>query len=115
MSKFTIKDLHQIMTEVNAPNEYVLIAYDLNDVDYWIYHKPGIAVREISARIQDYRQSKFDVFIDGLYISDDDYVTEQTDTDFFVKFKRANFPTLDGNGASYFLNGNDITIEGDLT
>jgi hypothetical protein len=103
------------MWEVNAPNEYRLTAYDLTDPTYWIYHKEGIGIREISALIQDYRIAKFDVFINGLYISNNDYMIEQTETDFFVKFIRSNFPALDGYDVPFTLNGgDDVKIEGDI-
>jgi hypothetical protein len=51
--------------------------------------------------------SRFDIFINGQFILERDYETEQKNNDFLVKFIRANFPfNLESS--------DDIKIEGDI-
>ena len=51
--------------------------------------------------------TRFDVFINGQFILDQDYIFEQSGKDFLIKFKRENF--------NYTLDGNDnVYVEGDL-
>lgn len=134
MSKFTIKDLHKIMQEVNAPNECTLTAslrvptdtFDYAYVDstfmsgsvwttyfnseyvsdtypYWVFYKPYLKVRDISAIIADIRQSRYDIFIDGLYAATEYYSIEHINSDFYLIFNKVDFPEL-----------NNVMINGDI-
>ena len=59
--------------------------------------------------------SRFDVFINGLFIREIDYQTEQVVNDFHIKFKRVNFPEFDRFGNPYIIDETDeVKINGDL-
>ena len=63
----------------------------------------------MDVRFNDLRpdHTRFDVFINGQFILDTDYIFEQSGKDFLIKFKRENF--------EYSLDSNDkVFVEGDL-
>ena len=59
--------------------------------------------------------SRFDVFINGLFIRDIDYVFEMVENDFYIKFIRTQFPEFDRFGDPYTINDEDeVKINGDV-
>lgn len=118
-----IKTLKNIMKEVNAPNEYQMEPVDLYHPLYWIWKVDNIRIKTLDSRLSDKRKTtaRFDVFINGLFIRSVDYVFEQVNNDFYIKFKRSNFPTIIDNpndpnfGQEYLIEpSDDVKIKGDL-
>jgi hypothetical protein len=59
--------------------------------------------------------ARYDVFINGLFISRRDYILEHQNNDIYIKFKRSNFPQFDRFGAVYEIETSDVVrIEGDV-
>ena len=112
-----IRQLKNIMKEVNEPNEFELFAYDLNHAYYWIYKVENVRIKTLYSELESLRKpsARFDVFINGLFISENDYVVEQIENDFFISFKKINFPTTDRFGNPYVLDETDeVKINGDV-
>ena len=112
-----IRQLKNIMKEVNEPNEFELFIHDGNHPYYWIYKVENVRVKTLYSKLVDLRKpsARFDVFINGLYISYNDYIYENKNEYFYIKFKRSNFPEYDRFGNIYALEDSDeIKINGDL-
>ena len=112
-----IRQLKNIMKEVNEPNEYFLEPHDLQHPLYWIYKVDNVRVKTIFRKLEGLRKpdARFDVFINGLFISQRDYLFENEGNIFYVRFKRSNFPEFDRFGDIYSLEETDeIKINGDL-
>ena len=112
-----INDLKTIMKEVNEPNEFELFADDLVHPYYWIFKVDGVRVKTLYSKLEQYRKpsARFDVFINGLFISENDYIVEERGNDFYVKFKKSNFPELDRFGNPYRVDETDeVKINGDV-
>ena len=112
-----IKQLKDIMKEVNAPNEFELIPHDLEHSLYWIWRVDGVRVKSLFSKLDPLRKpsARFDVFINGLFIREIDYVFEQIDNDFYIKFIRTQFPEFDRFGNPYTIDETDeVKIEGDV-
>ena len=105
----SVKDVRRILQQLNEPNEFILEEVDLEDVNFFIYKISNCKIKDMDVRFNDLRpdHTRFDIFINGQFILDADYIFEQNGKDFFIKFKRENF--------DYSLDGNDkVFIEGDL-
>ena len=112
-----VTGLKNIMKEVNEPNEFELFVHDLNHPYYWIFKVDGVRIKTLSPQIAYLRKpsARFDVFINGLFISENDYFFENIENDFYIKFKKSNFPELDRFGNSYIVDETDeVKINGDL-
>lgn len=104
-----IKDLRKILEQVHEFDEYQLTPVDLTHPNYFIWKAPGVKMKDLNLNLRKNRKehSRFDIFINGQFILERDYITEQKNNDFLVKFVRANFP--------YNLESDDdIKIEGDI-
>jgi hypothetical protein len=102
-----IRLLKNIMKEVNEPNEFELFQEPIFHPFYWIYKIENVRLRKPSAR--------FDVFINGLFISENDYVFEMVGNDFYIKFIKNRFPEFDRFGNLYQLDESDeVKIKGDV-
>ena len=104
-----IKDLQKILLQVHAPNEYQLSEVSIEHPLYWIWSISNAKMRDLDLKIREFRKehARFDIFINGQYILEKDYVFEQVGKDLMVKFIRANFP--------YSLSISDeIKLEGDV-
>ena len=113
----SIRELKEIMMQINEPNEFELIADDLEHPYYWIYKVENVRVKSIFSKLEELRlfSSRFDVFINGLFIADSDYVYDQKQNDFYIKFIKLNFPELDRFGNPYILDETDeVKIKGDV-
>jgi len=106
----SVKEIKQLIAQINAPNEILLEEVNVaTDNLYYIWKASNCQLRTFDSRFEALRKdhSKFDVFVNGQFILEDDYIFKQNDNDFYIYFKRANF--------EYELVGTDsITIEGDL-
>ena len=112
-----IKELKDIMKEVNAPNEFRLEPFDLSHPFYWIFKIDGVRIKTLFSKLEEYRRpsARFDVFINGLFIRDIDYVFEMINNDFYIKFIRTQFPEFDRFGDVYVIDETDeVKINGDV-
>ncbi len=112
-----IRQLKNIMKEVNEPNEFELFPHDLEHPYYWIFKVENVRVKTLFSKLESLRKpsARFDVFINGLFISENDYVFQQIENDFYISFKRSNFPQFDRFGNIYTLDETDeVKINGDV-
>jgi hypothetical protein len=112
-----VTGLKNIMKEVNEPNEFELFAYDLEHPYYWIFKLDGVRVKTLFPKLEQFRRpsARFDVFINGLFIRDTDYVFEMVENDFYIKFIRTQFPELDRFENPYTIDETDeVKINGDV-
>lgn len=112
-----IKELKNIMKEINEPNEFELFLHDVNHPYFWIFKVDNVRVKTLFSELEKLRKpsARFDVFINGLFIKDTDYFVETIGNDFYVKFIKNNFPELDGNGNLYIIDATDeVKINGDV-
>jgi hypothetical protein len=112
-----IKQLKNIMKEVNEPNEFELLPHDLIHPFYWIFKIEKVRVKTLFSKLEEFRKpsARFDVFINGLLISDNDYIFEMIGNDFYISFKRTNFPEFDRFGNPYTIDETDeVKINGDV-
>ncbi len=127
----SVKEIKKILKQINDPDSYQMFPVDLSHPTYWIWGVENIKLKDMDSRLYALRPDKyrFDVFVWGGYISPNDYVFKQVGNDFYVKFKRANFPqfientndpsyTVDafGNPATpwVFENSDEVKIKGDF-
>ena len=105
----SVKDIRRVLQQLNEPNEFQMEEVNLTDNTFFIYKVSNCKIKDMDVRFNDLRpdHTRFDVFINGQFILDADYIFEQVGKDFFIKFKKENF--------SYALVGSDkISVEGDL-
>ena len=105
------------MKEINEPNEFELFAHDLLHPYYWIYKIENVRVKTLFSKLESLRNpsARFDVFINGLFISENDYIVENKGNAFYIKFIKVNFPEFDRFGNPYTLDETDeVKINGDL-
>lgn len=110
-------ELKNIMKEINEPNEFIFEPFDKNHRFYWIFKAKNIRVKTISPKIASLRKhsARFDIFINGLFIRDLDYIIEEIDNDLYIKFKKSNFPALDRFGNPFEIEDTDeVKINGDV-
>ena len=106
-----INELNKILKQVHEPDEYRLIPHDMNHRNYWIWKIENVKMKDLNLNLRPFRKehARFDIFINGQYILEKDYVFEQVSKNFHVKFIKANF------AGAYDLSINDeIKLEGDL-
>ena len=104
-----IKDLQKILKQVHELNEFKLVVHDLNHPYYWIWKLTNAKMKDLNSLLRPFRKehARFDIFINGQYILERDYIFEQVNNDLHIKFKKTNF--------DYNLESNDdIKIEGDI-
>jgi len=104
-----INQLVKILEQVHEPDEFQLVAHDLNHGLYYIWKLENAKMKDLNVNLREFRKehARFDIFINGQYILEKDYITAHNGKDFLVKFLKSNFP--------YVLEENDdIKIEGDL-
>ena len=116
-----VTQLKNIMKEVNEPNEFELFGYDIEHPYFWIFKVDNVRVKTLFTKIEELRRpsARFDVFINGLFISENDYLIENQANDFYIKFIKSNFPPLVLNsgvpGTPYELDETDeVKINGDI-
>lgn len=112
-----IRQLKNIMKEINEPNEFELMAYDLTHPLYWVFKKENVRIKTLFAKLKPLRKptARIDVFINGLFISENDFIIENTGNDFYIKFIKDRFPELDRFGNTYVLDETDeVKVKGDI-
>lgn len=104
-----IKDLKKILDQVHEPDEYQLIPHDLSHPLYWIWKIENAKMKDLNSFLRPFRKehARFDIFINGQYILEKDYIVEQGGKDLRIKFKRSNFPFN-------LVSSDDIKLEGDV-
>ncbi len=109
--------LKNIMKQVNEPNEFEFFAHDLNDPHYWIFKCENIRIKTLYPTLEKFRKdgARFDVFINGLFIRENDYVLGFEGNIMFLKFIKNQFPELDRFGNPYTIDETDeVKINGDV-
>ena len=104
-----IKDLKKILEQVHEPDEYKLIADNLSHSIYWIWKLENGKLKDLDLNLRKFRKehARFDIFINGQFVLEDDYILAFSGKNLLIKFKKSNF--------NYNLNANDdIKIEGDI-
>ena len=112
-----IRLLKNIMKEVNEPNEFELYQEPIFHPFYWIYKIENVRVKTLYSKLVDLRKpsARFDVFINGLFIRENDYVLGFEGNNMFLKFIKSQFPELDRFGNPYVLDETDeVKINGDI-
>lgn len=104
-----IKDLKKILEQVHEFNEHKLKAVDLLHPNYYIWKASNVKMKDLNLNLHEFRKqhARFDIFINGQFILEKDYITEQKNNDFIIKFKKENFPFI-------LASSDDIKIEGDI-
>lgn len=105
------------MKEVNAPNEFVLEPFDLQHPLFWIFKVNNVRIKTLFSDLEEFRKpsARFDVFINGLFIREEDYYYKNINNDFYIEFRREKFPTLDRFGNPFEIEESDeIKIKGDV-
>jgi hypothetical protein len=104
-----VNQLVKILEQVHEPDEFQLVAHDLNHGLYYIWKLENAKMKDLNVNLREFRKehARFDIFINGQYILEKDYITAHNGKDFLVKFLKSNFP--------YVLEASDdIKIEGDI-
>jgi len=104
-----IKDLQKLLKQVHDPNEIQLVADNLEHPLYYIFKGENIKLKDLDIKLRPFRKehARFDIFINGQFILERDYIFEQSGKNLLVKFIKANFP--------YNLSSSDeIKLEGDV-
>lgn len=104
-----VNELVKILNQVHEPNEHQLVVEDLNNTKFSIWKVENIKMKDLNLNLREFRKehARFDIFINGQYILEKDYVREHIGNKFIIKFIKSNFP--------YVIKGtDDIKIEGDL-
>ena len=71
-----LKDLENILKQVHEPDEYKLIPHDMNHSLYWIWKLENAKLKDLDINLRSFRpeHARFDIFINGQYILENDYV-----------------------------------------
>jgi len=112
-----VTGLKNIMKEVNEPNEFELFADNLQHPYYWIFKVDNVRIKTLFTKLEEFRRpsARFDVFVNGLFISENDYYFENKGNDFYINFIKAKFPELDRFGNPYSIDETDeVKINGDV-
>ena len=104
-----LKDLQDILKQVHEPDEYKLVVENMNHTIYWVWKLENAKLKDLDLNLRKYRpeHARFDIFINGQYVLENDYVFEIPGKDIYVKFKKANFGYI-------LVTTDDIKIEGDI-
>ena len=106
-----IKELQKILKQVHEPDEYQLIPHNMTHPEYWIWKIEKAKMKDLNLNLRQFRKehARFDIFINGQFILEKDYIAEQSGKDFHIKFIKANF------AGAYNLELDDIIkLEGDI-
>tara|TARA_B100000925_G_scaffold215254_1_gene164484 strand:+ start:198 stop:527 length:330 start_codon:yes stop_codon:yes gene_type:complete len=104
-----VNELVKILEQVHEPDEYQLVSHDLNHPLYYVWKLENIKMKDLNINLREFRKehSRFDIFINGQYILERDYITEHKGNVFFVKFLKSNF-------SFELTSSDDVVAEGDL-
>ena len=104
-----LKDLQDILKQVHEPDEYKLVVENMNHTIYWVWKLENAKLKDLDLNLKKYRpeHARFDIFINGQYILEDDYEFNSIGRDIHISFKKSNF-------GYNVVAGDDIKIEGDI-
>jgi len=104
-----IKELNKILKQVHEPDEYRLVPHNLTHPTYWIWKVDGVKMKDLNSNLRRFRKehARFDIFINGQFILEKDYIAEQVNNEFHIRFIKANF-------AFNLENTDNIKLEGDI-
>lgn len=104
-----VNELVKILEQVHEPDEYQLVSHDLEHPNFYIWKIENVKMKDLNLNLREFRKehARFDIFINGQYILERDYITEHSGNVFYVKFKKSNFPFV-------LRATDDIKAEGDL-
>ena len=112
-----ITELKNLMKQINEPNEFILQPYNLQHSLYWVFKKENVRSKDLKFNLIEIRpyDARYNIFINGLFISSRDYILEHENNDIYIKFKRSNVPPLDRFGNVYEIESSDVVrIKGDI-
>ena len=104
-----ISDLQKILKQVHEFNEFTLVPHNMTHGLYWIWKLENAKMKDLNLYLRPFRKehARFDIFINGQFVIESDYLMEQVNNDFHVKFIKANF--------DYIVEDTDeVKIEGDI-
>tara|TARA_B100001057_G_scaffold168598_1_gene169331 strand:- start:6253 stop:6582 length:330 start_codon:yes stop_codon:yes gene_type:complete len=104
-----IKELRDLLRQIQEPDTTTLVEYDSKHPTFHIWRLKNARLKDLDLKFREFRpeHARFDIFINGQYILEQDYIFEQEGPDILIKFKKANF--------AYTLNSNDkVLIKGDI-
>ena len=80
-----INQLVKILEQVHEPDEFQLVAHDLNHGLYYIWKLENAKMKDLNVNLREFRKehARFDIFINGQYILEKDYITAHNGKDFF--------------------------------
>tara|TARA_Y100000389_G_C17388822_1_gene478641 strand:- start:760 stop:1089 length:330 start_codon:yes stop_codon:yes gene_type:complete len=104
-----IKDLQKILKQVHEPNEFKMVPHDTSHPTYWIWKLENVKMKDLDIKFRSFRKehARFDIFINGQYILEKDYIQEHVNNDLHIKFKRVNF-------GFQIESDDEIKVEGDI-
>ena len=104
-----VNELKKILQQVHELNEFKLVVESLTHQLYYIWKLPNVKMKDLDLKLRQFRKehARFDIFINGQYILEDDYIAEHSGNNLLIKFKKSNF-----NFA--IESDDDIKIEGDI-
>ena len=104
-----IKDLKKILEQVHEFDEYRLVAHNLTHPKYYVWKLENAKMKDLKSFLRPFRKehARFDIFINGQYILERDYIREQKGNTLFINFIKANFPYV-------LIESDDIKLEGDV-
>ena len=108
-----IKDLKKLLQQIHEPDAIQLTEHDGSHPTFHIFKLSNAKFKDLDLQLRKFRpeHARFDIFINGQYILENDYIFIQDDKDILVKFKKANFDYTLGSGDEVFIKG-DIEIDG---
>ena len=104
-----IKELKLLLNQIHEPDEFQLENYDGGHPEFHIWILKNAQFKDLHKNLRRERpeHARFDIFVNGQWILEQDYILEQQNHDILVKFRKANF--------GYILESDDrITIVGDI-
>ena len=105
----SVKEIKDLLKQINEPNSFELTEYDLTNPTYWIYKGQGIRIKQLNQKFVSLRSNaaRYDIFVNELFVPKDNYVFEQISNGFYIKFIKANF--------DYIVHNYDtVSITGDI-
>lgn len=121
MKQLTLKQLKEIMKQINEPNEFFMTPFDLGHPSYWIWKISNVRIKPMFPTLTTIRKEidRWDIFINGQYIPKTDFDYRNRENDIYIYFKRSNFPTQFVNGdlagqPYQILPEWEVKIKGDL-
>ena len=106
-----IRELNKILKQIHEPNEFRLVPHNMSNPIYWIWKVENVKLKDLNSNLRQYKNehARFDIFINGQYILQKDYIFFQEGRDFHIAFKKINF-----YGAYDIETTDVIKLEGDF-